>query len=838
MFSRSAVGTNGLSLDLKLGARMLVKYPGLTVVGSIAMAFAIWVGALVFEAIRLFLAPSLPLPGGDRIVHIRNWNIQQNQAESRALYDFILWKQQLKSVADLGAFREAPRNLGTDGQTQEVQGVEISASAFRVASAKPLLGRGLTTADEQPGAPAVAVIGHDIWVNRFASDPSLVGKSVRVGDGFATIVGVMPQGFAFPISHELWMPLRIESLDKRPLAGPSLTVFGRLADGATLEGAQRELDVLGQRSARDFPRTHEHLKPRVAQYATLIWDPARQDTVFMNAMNLFAVALLVLICGNVALLLFARAATRETELMVRSALGASRGRIVMQLFAEALVLGLVSAVVGLAATAFTLERWGGKYLEVNFGRMPFWYDVHLSAGTVVYALVLTGLAAAVAGVIPALKVTRDISAKLRQNTAGSGVRFSGVWTAVIVAQVAATVVFPFIVFLVRGEHTRVTRQDIGFAAQRYLTVRVDLDPPQASWGPADTLEFAAELARQTAKLERLRQVIAGEPGIRGVAFIEHLPRGYHPSVPIHLADSIEVGPGVTEVSYTLADAKYFQVLGAPVVAGRGFHSGDLGMSSRTIIVDQGFVDLVLRGRTAVGRRVRIGDGGGGPDSLSWFEIVGVVKELGMQSVSDRYRVAGMYLPMGRNVLSSVSMVVHTDGEPMAIVPRIRTLANGVDPNLRLNEFVRMDHVIDGQLWFIRTWVKLTAFLTAIALLLSLAGIYAVLAFTVARRTREIGVRVALGASPRKVVAAIFRKPLTQVAIGVVLGAIIVGAGTYLSMNSAPPGRMVDGRTGLSIAQVAALMGHAALMMGVCMLACIVPTRRALNVEPTEALRAE
>src|SRR5688572_20405109 len=222
---RGVAWLGGLSLDLKLGFRMLIKYPGLTIVGGLAMAFAIWAGAVTFQFVMLFVHPTLPLPGGDRIVRIRNWDVVANEAESPALHDFLVWREALQSVTDLGAYRGVTRNLiAGDGGAWPVQAVEITASAFRIAPPPPLLGSVLDPADERASAPPVVVIGYDVWRTHFASDPNVLGRTVRLGDTHATVVGVMPDGFAFPVAHELWTPLRPQLLDH---ARPGIAAFAK-----------------------------------------------------------------------------------------------------------------------------------------------------------------------------------------------------------------------------------------------------------------------------------------------------------------------------------------------------------------------------------------------------------------------------------------------------------------------------------------------------------------------------------------------------------------------------------------------------------------------------------
>src|SRR5829696_1934303 len=251
---RGLAWLGGLGLDLKLGGRMLVKYPGLALVGGLAMAFAICVGAVLFEMVMLFVSPTLPLPGGDRIVHLRNWDVQANEKEPRALHDFVVWRQAMRSVTDFGAWQDVAPNLkGRDGEARPTTVAAITASGFRVAATPPLLGRPLLPADEQAGAPPVVVLGHDLWRTRFAADSAIVGQSVQFGDAYATVVGVMPEGFRFPMAHEAWTPLRADAFDAAPRRGPGVTIFGRLAPGATLDDAKAELTVLGQRAARELP---------------------------------------------------------------------------------------------------------------------------------------------------------------------------------------------------------------------------------------------------------------------------------------------------------------------------------------------------------------------------------------------------------------------------------------------------------------------------------------------------------------------------------------------------------------------------------------------------------
>src|SRR5688500_17173838 len=417
---RGTAWLSGLSLDLKLGFRMLVKYPGLTVIGGLAMAFGIWFGAVTFQMFGMITTTKLPLPDGDRIVRIEAWDSKAVDEEDRVLFDYQLWRS-ARSIADLGAYRDAGANLvGAAGGAKPEMAAEITAAAFRIAPARPLRGRVPDESDERAGAEPVVLLRHDVWVERFDRDPKIVGRNVQIGTGFATVVGVMPEGYAFPMSHELWLPLRTEVAGLEPLGGGNITVFGRLAPGMTFESAQAEFTSLGRRLAAEHATTHAQLRPRVLPYTQFSLNNTGMK-VMMGLTYFFIVALVVVVCSTVALLLFARAASRETEILVRSALGASRRRIVMQLFAEALVLAGVAVVVGLAAAQLSLRIWGEPYLEMNYGgALPFWFDFDLSTSTIVSALGLAVVGAVVSGVVPARKITRGLGTQLRAGTAGGG----------------------------------------------------------------------------------------------------------------------------------------------------------------------------------------------------------------------------------------------------------------------------------------------------------------------------------------------------------------------------------------------------------------------------------
>ena len=378
-------------LDLKVGFRMLTRYPGLTVISTCAISVAIALGAIYFSVVDKFQNPLLPIQDGGRVVSIRIWDLNEFDEDRRSLFDFAIWRQQVKTIENLGADVGFQRNLATDdGRVEPVSGSEITANAFRLMGTPPLFGRTLEDRDENPAEPSVLVIGHSLWTSRFDRDPGVVGRTVRLGTVTATIVGVMPEGFAFPQNQNLWTPLRLNVPTLEPRSGPSASIFGRLAKGASIDDARAELDLVGARLSKSNPASHQHLRPRVSPYAKPLNEGGDMLMIrnIMYAANGVFLLLLAIMCTNVATLVFARAATRSWEITVRSALGASRGRIIVQLFGEALVLASVGAVFGLMLAKVGMS-YGLGMINATGGALPFWIDASLSWRTILYTAGLT-----------------------------------------------------------------------------------------------------------------------------------------------------------------------------------------------------------------------------------------------------------------------------------------------------------------------------------------------------------------------------------------------------------------------------------------------------------------
>jgi predicted permease len=812
-------------LDFRLALRMLGRYPGLTIIGGLAMSFAIALGAAVFAFITVLLAPDIPLPDVGRVVTVRLIDEASNAPDSRAAFDYFRWKADAHSIVDLSASRTLTRNIATDdGRIEPVAIAEVTSGVFGVIGMAPVMGRGLVASDESATAPAVIVISHSLWQSRFAGDSNVIGRRVDVGEISATVVGVMPAGMKFPATQDGWVPLRWSAAGMLPRQGPDIRVWGRLAPGIELAQAKAEFAALGARAAADQPATHAHVKVAVLRLADAAVPSAPEEKILLASANVFVALLLVLVSSNVALLMFARAATRESEIIVRTALGAGRGRIIMQFLSEALVLGGGAAALGLLIASKGL-KWAMAMFETaaNDGSpLPFWIVPKLPPIAIAYAIALTLLAACIAGVLPALKITRGLHGRLRESSAGGGsLKFGGVWTFVIVAQVALTVTFPVTAFFSKRDGQQIAAVDIGTPPSRilYAGLAADRDEPQ---GPFD------------ASVTRITEKIAALPGVQSAAIATWLPLMEHAHVTVQVeggaATPINATAGGYRVSQASVGLSFFQTFDAQALSGRLFSEADYIQPQRPVVVNSAFVERVLGGQNPIGRRVRFREAGvigdANVESEPWREIVGVVRDLGM-GVEPDAGVSGLYTPLQFGARRGYAVAARVAGDPMVLAPAVRQLARDVDPNLRIGRLQPLSDVTESEVQSSVFWFRMTIGVSIAALTLSLTGIYAVMSFTVSKRTREIGIRVALGSDSATVVGVILQRPLTQVAAGVALGGLFTWALTRTIFD-----------TPLTITEYALVIGYVVVMFGVCLLACVMPARRALKIDPIAALRSE
>jgi predicted permease len=783
------------------------------------------------------------------VVAIENWDRAARKAEHRSLHDFLAWRDELKSVHDVGAFREVDRNLiAPGGQPETVRVAEITASGFRVARVPAIFGRYLLDDDERPSAQPVLVIGYDVWRSRFASDPVIVGRTVRLGDTTYLIVGVMPEDFGFPINHRFWVPLRTNASQYDRGTGPEVFIFGRLAPGATLESAQAELTMIGQQAAAAFPKTHEQLRPIVLPYTYQFSDMDDPENVLtLRLMELLVTLLLVLISVNVAILVYARTAARHGEIAVRSALGAGRIRIVGQLFMEALVLSLAAAALGLALVTVALRQLDTAVVQFA-GQLPFWLDFGLSSAAMVYTVALTVLAAAIVGVVPALKATgRGVHTRLQSLSLGGGssMQLGRTWTVLIVAQVAiAVALLPAAIFHA-WTTTRAAIADPGVTATKFLTAQLVMDRADSPTAGSDTHEQDFT-SRQRGRYAEVWRRLKAEPDFADATFALAVP-GAEPTVWVEAegvampaesgaeASNYAVRSGIFghEVRFNRVDVGFFAAFDVPFLVGRGFDEADARATSSAVIVNRSFTERIAGGSNVLGRHVRyVGRSGGARAEYvelgRWYEVVGVVGDFPAKATGVGLVDAKLYHAAAPGQMQPLTLAARVRGTAQATVAgRLREIAAAVDPSLQLRDVFMMDEVLRREQGVARLVAAVLVVVTLSVVLLSAAGIYSMMSFSVTQRRREIAIRAALGADPRRILGSIFSRAMGQLAIGAVLGVVAAAL-----QERASRGDLMEGNGAVVLPIVVVFMTVVAL------LAALGPARRGLRIDPAEALRTE
>jgi putative ABC transport system permease protein len=821
----------GATLDAKLGLRMLAKQPMLTGVAILALGLGIPASLATRHVLGVFQG-SLPVPEGERVMGIRNYSLENDEPLMSSVHDYARWREAgLVSFQSIAAARSYGVSVHAgDPGAPPVKGADMSASAFEVLRATPLMGRLLGTADEVRGAPDVVLLGENVWRSRFGSDPEIIGRSVRIGRVEHTVVGVMPSSFRFPMGDEVWLPLRASPVDYPDGEGPGLRVFGRLADGVTAERAALEVAQLTERLAVDDPQKYARWIGEAVPMSLLLLGEEENnlDNPEFLLVQAVSLALLLIVCGNVGTLILARTATRLGELSIRTALGASRTRIVSQLFIEALVLALVAAGLGLFAAEMTARWFMGKVAPL----LPYWMDFGLRPDTVLVAVALSVLAAVVAGVLPAFRATsRSVQPNLQHSaTAKGSVRFGLGSSLLIVSEVVLSVGF----LAMGGTLVRSVFQDtegkLGMEPARYL--RADVNVPWID--PALQPEYADEEAFQTRLRQTQQEVLrrlSEAQAVRGVGLgIDDLA-AYGPDTRDIVLEGREA-EGTWDASTVAVDVGFFRGLGRPVLAGRDFSVADVEVTQEEqptpVIVNTSFVEQVLGGRNAVGQRFRLEtpEQGTAIGRAAWFEIVGVVGPFGLNPINP-VEDAGFYEPLAPGASNPARYLVEVDGDPASFAPRLREIVAAVDAEATVEEAVSLEEIWEIEQGFIRGMFFMEVVLAGVAFVLAVSGLYALMSFTVSQRTREVAIRSALGARPWSIVSTIARRTAIQLGIGLALGG--VWAWVLLS-------QIVDDPMILQINKPVTVAATLLITALVGAIGCASPTIRGLRIQPSEALR--
>jgi putative ABC transport system permease protein len=803
-----------LTPDVKLALRMLVKHPALSVVGGLGMAVAIALAAGFYTFMAGIYYSVPPLEEGDRIVALDNALVLDGDDSRSTLFDYHAWRGGLRTVTDVAAFVDGWSSIEVPGATPtSIIVARMTASGFRLARVAPLLGRPILDEDEREGAAPVLVIGYDEWRRDFGGDASVVGREVRLEGMVHTIVGVMPEGFRFPSHHGYWTALSTNpTLLSGPDEGPHHVVFARLAPGVDLAAAQAEAIALHRRLAAEYPETYELRRPVVGPYARAVFDLQQYPPWQIWLLQLFAALVLTLIAVNVAVLVYARTASRHAELTVRTALGASRRRIVTQLFLEALVLSGLAAVLGLVIAQVGLSM---VFSIPDFGNnVPYWISRTLPASTILYSAGLAVLAAFVVGAVPGLQATgRHLQASLRQMGGGTGIRMGTTWTVLIVTQVAiAVAVLPAVVAISWSSMWAVPPEPT-FPANELLSVQLAQRELFLA-APASEAQRSEREAKYAALQAELIRELEAEPGIAGVTY-----SGGN----MGLLVASEPGGAAIDVGAAEVDVRYFDVLGVRLLSGRRLQPGDRTDAPTSVVVSRAFAEQVFGGGPAVGRQVWVRTD---QDSTARsYEIVGVVEDLFVRSGDQVRASAMMYIPTGIGA-QRLSIAARVRGvDPVTLLPRAMRIGQRIAPEHNVVAGPMFGNGRAGGSDGAPLSLAVGLITTSI-LLLSMAGVSAMMSLAVTRRQREIGIRSALGAPRLRIVWAIFAGSARQIGVG-----LVAGAAAAVLVDRLSGGEMLNGQDVLT-PLVAGMMALAGL------LATLGPARRALRVEPMEALRAE
>lgn len=816
-------------LDIKLGARMVARHPMLSLAAIFALAVGIPIGIAPSHVANALEAP-LPGDPAHRIRAIRTWDPVASRVHSTLYEEFAFYTRELRSFSTLAAFRTSSYSVGSDdGRAAPVAGAELTGGGFAVLRAAPHLGRTLTTADDEYGAPAVAVLGYHLWQSRFGGDPGVVGRPVRVGGTVRTVVGVMQEGFRFPNDEQIWLPMT--AANGSPAARSArVQLVGRLGDGISAEQAQAELAAIGPPPLTDPVEGRRQLRPEVVPFGLLYMGLPRNGLDSMPEywlVQALSLALLLVACGNVAMLIFARTVTRFKEMAIRTALGASRARIVSQVFVETLVLAVIAAGAGVLTIDWIIRHLNLAALA-GATALPYWLSLNVTGKAMLQAVALAAACATVAGVVPALRITGRAARERGADQSPS--RFGGLTSALVVGDIAVSVAVVGLALAMADRATDLKQDDraAGIPAAEYLAVELRLpdDGQLAGGGPAQQL-FADRLA--TVQRE-LVAALERQPGVIGVAVADALPRMDQRARPYRIEgrdQSADARP--RWVSTARVDIGFLAALGQSVVAGRDFTVSDIADARPVVIVNTAFAAREFGSEDPLGRQISFVSSDDGQPI--WHEIVGVVPHLGINMINPE-KGAAVYVPTAPGLLNPMHLAIHAGPTPDRLVPALPALVASVDPTLAMGAPVVLSELRQSDWYLVMAVAGGLLVLVGVLVTLAASGLYAMLSLAVSERTREIGIRSALGSSAGALVRTILRRSLVQIGAGALIGLPFAARFVFELRGGADGTASAAG----SLLSAIGLAGIIVLIVG--LIACLVPTRRVLAIEASEAMRAE
>jgi len=814
--------------DARFAARLAAKTPWMTATCVFALGAAMAVAIAGFSLLWSAYFAELPFEEGGRIVAVRDLTQPDPDDVPPRLAVFREWQGHATSFDTLAAAYMRSWDVADgEGGLTRYRVATMTASAFDVVRVAPLLGRVLTRADQQTGALPVVVISHRLWSGLLGGD-NVVGKTLEVDGVEREIVGVMPEGFRFPMSEDLWVPLNTDPAAIGRVEPRWVRVFGRLAEGVSVEQAAAELDAMRVAWAEENPDDVDvgDRITTVIPYVQIDSEPGATTALFIGGF-VFIVLVLAVACASVGNLLLARSAARSGEIAVRAALGASRRRLVTQLFVEALAMTTAGAVLGVAAAHLSLQSFA-RYLPLE--ATPFWIDFGMNPAATAFAVVAALGAAVLAGIVPALKATGVAMPEMLKDGQGtsSGIRFGAISGALTVIEVTLSVAFLAAAALVAQSLLVAIGVDDDLPTGEILIAQTAM-ASEAAFAPSGEItvpEGEIEAARWPLLQEQMRAAVAAIPGARAAFLADRMPGDQHFEARIELENETAGAPAAgARVPVAVVSPQLFAAFDATLLAGRNFTPADTLEAEPVAIINAAFARRFFPDRNPVGERLRRRSSG--TATAPWVRIVGVTSNLRMRPGTEQ--TAGYYVPFTQDRSNAFMVAVRVTGDPLAFSAAVRDAVKGVDPRIDVSGFESHAQRGRDNLVAFQMMGLMFAGLGGTAFFLSLASLYAVMAFSVTQRTREIGIRFALGAERRDVLTVVLRRGLFQVGVGLLLGSAL--GWSLLRLLQLIPIGMASSGTGLLAAACLAVVTAG-------LLACVVPGSRALAVHPAEALRHE
>jgi putative ABC transport system permease protein len=808
--------------DLLQSLRALCRQPGFTIVVILTTALGIGTTTAVFSLFYSILIKPFPYREPDRLVRVQSRYTKQGGAlKGCSLLDVEDYRRRATTLVDLGAYTTFDSQLIGDGPAQIVAMSQLNPGALSILGVEPVIGRLLNAAEDIPGGDVhKALISYQLWQSRFNLDPAIVGKAIRTDRLAYTIVGVMPPGFAFPDRTGIWTPMEsfyaTMDADRRIKRRESrwYNTIARLKPGATLEQAEADLNSVAAGLEREYPRENDGIRVKLTPLRDFEVGNVRPYLFLLLAGVGFV---LLVCCANVANLLLARSAVRARELTVRTSLGAGRFQLIRQVLTESLLLGLAGGALGISIA------YGGlrALLALIPVTLPFWMKIEIDSGVLVFSLALALLTGILFGLAPAIVSSRvDLSRLLREGARGSsaGGRFR---STLVVAEVALSLLLLVGAGLLMRTFIGLQRIDAGFQSEGVLTARI--------------VKYAAGTRKEAAAVlynfhERLLGNLRRIPGVLSAAVTNSLP--YAGTQSERTQADIGIKGRASEETKLLAplsgadvSVDYFRTMRIPLLKGRYFDASDTESSPFVVLINERGAKMFWPNQDPIGQEILWGQL---TATNPYCRIVGVVGNVKHQAAEADNGVE-LYYPLSQWPVMNSYYVVRTQGDPENLVSAIRAAIHGTDHNASIDYIKTMERTIDESLWQRRLWSVLFGVFAVLALLLAAVGLYGVMSYSVTQRTREIGIRMALGAQPQGVLGMVLRRGMLLVGAG-----MLIGAGAALTLT-----RLIAGLLfGVSAFDPATYAAVAGVLVAVSFLACSIPAIRASRVDPQIALREE